>query len=356
MSTHNLDDLGWLTALDPGGMGRCIAELPWQCREAIDLARSIDLPERYSGAESIVILGLGGSAIGGDLVRTLVEKRCPVPILVNRDYGVPGFVNSHTLVFASSYSGNTEEVLTAVGAALERDAMCLAVTTGGELASQCRNQGLPVLQFDYDSQPRAALGYSFTTLLVLLERLGFVAEIAQPLDAALLALERLGAGLDVRVPESDNPAKRLARRLVGKLPVIYGAGHLSEVARRWKCQFNENSKGWAFWEVAPELNHNAVVGYEFPDGLLGSMHVLLLHSDLYRQRHRGRMEVTGEILREKGISHEFVEATGESVIAQLLSTIHLGDYVSYYLAALRGVDPTPVESIDYLKERLAQRS
>ncbi|HEM62397.1 MAG TPA: bifunctional phosphoglucose/phosphomannose isomerase [Chloroflexi bacterium] len=354
MSTVDLDEVATMERFDPGGMERRIAELPRQCREAMDLAKSLRFPEHYADADSIVILGLGGSAIGGDLVRTLVEQRCPVPLLINRDYGIPGFVNSHTLVLASSYSGNTEEVLTAVGAALGRDAMCLAITTGGELATLCSSRGLPVFRFDYESQPRAALGYSFTSLLVLLERLGFVADIAEPLGAALMALEKLGSVFGLNVPEANNPAKQLARRLEGRLPVIYGAGHLSEVARRWKCQFNENSKGWAFWEVAPELNHNAVAGYEFPEALRGNLHVLLLDSDLYRQSHRARMQITGEILRRREIAHEFVNVRGESTISQVLWAIHLGDYVSYYLAALRGVDPTPVESIAYLKERLAE--
>lgn len=354
MSTVDLDDAATMERFDPGGMGRRIAELPRQCREAMGLAKSLRLPEHYADADSIVILGLGGSAIGGDLVRTLVEQRCPVPFLVNRDYGIPGFVNSHTLVLASSYSGNTEEVLTAVGAALERDAMCLAITTGGELARLCSERGLPVLRFEYESQPRAALGYSFTILLVLLERLGFVTDVSSPLEDALFALEKLGSVWSVEVPEADNPAKQLARRLEDRLSVIYGAGHLSEAARRWKCQFNENSKGWAFWEVVPESNHNAVAGYEFPEGLRDNLHVLLLDSNLYRQSHRARMKVTGEILRQREIAHEFVNARGESTISQLLSTIHLGDYVSYYLAALRGRDPTPVESIAYLKERLAE--
>ncbi len=354
MSTINLDDLASIQRVDPGGMGRRIAELPQQCREAVGLVRTCHFPEEYGQAESIVILGMGGSAIGGDLVRTLVEDECPVPILIHRDYGLPAFVNDNTLIIASSYSGNTEEVLNALGAALRRHAMCVAITTGGELARVCRREGLPVIIFDYEAQPRAALGYSFTTLLVLLEELGFVAGLSSPLEASILEMEALRSQIGVEVAEADNPAKQLARRLEGRLPVIYGAGHLSEVARRWKCQLNENSKGWAFWEVIPELNHNAVVGYEFPQSLETSVRVLLLTSELYQPRQRARMEVTGEILGQKGIPCESIQVMGESIISQLLRAIHLGDYVSYYLAALRGVDPTPVASIAYLKERLAQ--
>jgi len=354
MNAVNLDDMASLQRIDPGGMGRHIAEFPGQCREAMGLVKSTGLPQEYGLADSIVILGLGGSAIGGDLVRALVEYECRVPMLVNRDYRLPAFVNDHTLIIASSYSGNTEEVLSALREALEREAMCMAITTGGELARTCRDQGLPVLTFDYQSQPRAALGYSFTMLLVLLEKLSFVSEVSAPLQAAIVALEQFRSRVGVEVPEADNPAKQMARRLEGRLPVIYGAGHLSEVARRWKCQFNENSKGWAFWEVLPELNHNAVAGYEFPDSVARNVHVLLLASELYLPRHRARMEVTSEILGQKGISHESVQVMGGSTIAELLWAIHLGDYVSYYLALLRGIDPSPVDSIAYLKERLAQ--
>lgn len=356
MSTVNLDDMASRQRIDPGGMDRRIAEFPWQCRQAIDLVESSALPEEYGQADSIVILGLGGSAIGGDLVRGLVEYECRAPVLVNRDYRLPAFVNDRTLVVASSYSGNTEEVLSALREALEREAMCLALTTGGELADLFRREGRPLITFEYDAQPRAALGYSFTMLLALLQRLGFVGQRSGRLEEAIEGLVSLGSLIGVEVPEADNPAKQLARRLEGRLPVIYGAGHLSEVARRWKCQFNENSKGWAFWEVLPELNHNSVAGYGFPDNVARDVHVLLLTSRLYHPRHLARIEVTSEILAQNGISHESVPVMGESLVAELLWAIHLGDYVSYYLALLRGADPTPVANIAYLKERLAQIS
>ena len=353
MNAVNLDDMASIQRIDPGGMGRHIAEFPGQCREAMGLVRSGGVPEEYGLADSIVILGLGGSAIGGDLVRALVEYECRVPMLINRDYRLPAFVNDHTLIIASSYSGNTEEVLSALREALEREAMCMAITTGGELARLFQREGLPLITFEYDSQPRAALGYSFTTLFALLQELGFVGDGSSGLEEAIEGLVPLGSRVGVEVPEVENPAKQMARRLEGRLPVIYGAGHLSEVARRWKCQFNENSKGWAFWEVLPELNHNAVAGYEFPDSVARNVHVLLLATELYLPRHRARMEVTSEILGQKGISHESVQVMGGSTIAQLLWAIHLGDYVTYYLALLRGVDPSPVDSIAYLKERLA---
>jgi glucose/mannose-6-phosphate isomerase len=354
MSRVDLDDIAFLEGIDPDEMGRRISELPLQCEAARSLVKESSLPDDYRNAEGIVILGLGGSAIGGDLVSNLVRDECSVPIFVNRDYDLPSFVGDQTLVVASSYSGNTEETLSAFRQALHRGAMPVAITTGGELADLCQREGLPLITFDYESQPRAALGYSFVTLLSVLEDLGYVSGKSAQLEDGIISLQRLGSEIGIQVPEADNPAKQLARRLEGRLPVIYGAGHLSEVGRRWKCQFNENSKNWAVWEVLPELNHNTVSGYEFPKTLAPEVHVLMLASDLYRPRHRVRMEVTGEILDQQGIAHEAIHIGGESPLSQVLWAIHFGDFVSYYLAAFNGVDPTPVSAISYLKRRLAE--
>ncbi len=350
----DLDDVAYLQRIDPDGMGARVSELPWQCKEAKALAEAYSLPIEYGLVDAIVVLGMGGSAIGGDLVRTLVQKECPIPIFVNRDYALPAFVNDHAMVIASSYSGDTEETLSAFAEALERGAWPLAITTGGKLAEICRERNLPLITFAYEAQPRAALGYSLVPLLVILQSLEFIAPKSGELEKAITLMEGLQAEIGVQVPERDNPAKKLARRLEGRLPVVYGAEHLSEVARRWKCQFNENSKGWAFWEVLPELNHNAVVGYDSPPTLAKEVRVLMLASELYRPRHRVRLQVTGEILAEKGIVHEVIPVQGQSPLSQALWAIHFGDYVSYYLAALRGANPTPVETIAYLKERLAQ--
>lgn len=353
MSMVDLDDMAYLRSVDPDGMGARVSELPSQCREARALVEAHSLPMEYRLVDEVVILGLGGSAIGGDLVRTLVQDQCSVPVFVNRDYDLPAFVDDRTLVIASSYSGETEETLAAFGEALERGAWPLAVTTGGRLAEICAKQALPLITFDYKSQPRAALGFSFVLIFGILRELDLIPDMVDQLEQAIALMESLQSEIGVQVPEEENAAKQLARRLEGCLPVVYGAGHLSEVARRWKCQFNENSKGWAFWEVLPELNHNAVVGYEFPTTMSEVARVLMLSSNLYHPRHQMRLQVTGEILSDKGIAHELIEVEGESRLSQALWAIHLGDYVSYYLAALRRVDPTPVRTIAYLKERLA---
>jgi glucose/mannose-6-phosphate isomerase len=350
----NLDDLNLSKKLDPEGMLARIAELPQQCRDAWANVQTFDLPADYARVNSIVVAGMGGSAIGGDLVRCLAEPECPVPIAVSRDYTLPSFVGPATLVIASSYSGHTEETLSAFAQARERGAKLLAITTGGELARQAREWGAPLLTFSYRSQPRAALGHSFTLLLGVVGKLGFIADQSADLEEAIAVMEALQGEIRETVPTTQNPAKQLARKIYGHLPFVYGAGALSEVAHRWKTQFNENSKAWGVFDLLPELNHNTVVGYEFPADLAEKVVVVMLTSPLDHPRTRVRFRVTGEILARRGVAWEMIEARGRSPLAHMLSTIHFGDYVSYYLAMLYGVDPTPVAIIAYLKERLAQ--
>ncbi|MFQ5811584.1 MAG: bifunctional phosphoglucose/phosphomannose isomerase [Anaerolineae bacterium] len=350
----DLDNWALFHEIDPDDMLGRITELPQQCRDAWANVRSFELPSEYRQINKIVILGMGGSAIGGDLLRALAEPECALPIVTNRDYTVPAFVNADTLVIASSYSGNTEETLTAFQEARKRGAALLAITTDGKLAQRARELGVPLLTFHYQSQPRAALGYSLVSLIGVVQKLGLIGDKVADLEEAIAVMEALQGEMRETVPVTKNPAKQLAKRLYGHLPVVYGAGYLAEVAHRWKTQFNENAKAWSFFEPLPELNHNAVVGYQFPEELAERILVVMLISSLDHPRHKARFQVTQEILTRRGIAYETVEARGESPLVQMLSAIHFGDYVSYYLAMLYGVDPTPVKTINYLKERLAQ--
>jgi len=346
----DLDDVGALKRNDPQGMGERIAELPWQCRQAWEIIEGQRFPADYARADSVVILGMGGSAIGGDLVCTLVRDLCPVPIFINREYDLPRFVGQGTLVIACSYSGDTEETLAAFQEASRRGAKLLALTTDGQLAQMTENP----LTFSYVAQPRAALGFSLVMLLGILTEIGFVPDPRPDLGEAIEVMEELGEKVREEVPTSQNRAKQLATLLLGKLPVIYGAQHLAPVARRWKGQFNENGKCFAFFEALPELHHNTVEAFPYPSELAERGVILLLISRLYHPRNILRFQVTEEMLDRYGIPHWSMEAKGRSPLSQVLSTIHLGDYVSLYLAALRGVDPSSVGTIAYLKERLAQ--
>jgi len=349
-----LDDLNRFRKLDPGGMLERIRELPQQCERAWDAVRSFALPDGYANPDGVIVLGMGGSAIGGDLAGALAGTESPAPCLVCRDYVLPAWVGPRTVVIASSYSGNTEETLSAFEEAVARGARLIAITTGGRLAARAQELGLPLLTFSYPAQPRAALGYSFIFLVGLFQKLGLLADKQHDLDEALQALACLQPTLDAVVPQAENPARQLAASLYQHFIVVYGAGHLGPVARRWRGQFAENSKAWAAYEEWPELNHNAVVGYEHPAALRDDIAVVLLASTLYHPRVQVRVQVTADLLARQGIPHHMIQVPGESALAQMLWAIHYGDFVSYYLAMLYGADPSPVQSIVYLKERLAQ--
>lgn len=349
-----LDDLSLFGHVDTDDMLGRVAELPRQCRDAWARAISLELPADDRPIRDIVILGIGGSAIGGDLLRTLVASECPVPIAVNRDYTLPAFVGPETLAIISSYSGNTEETLVTSELARQAGARLVAFTTGGQVAARSSEWGVPLFRHAYRSQPRAALGYSLIPLLGLLVQLGLVADKAADVEEAIAVMDAWQTEIRETVPFARNAAKQLAARLHEHLPVVYGSGYLSEVARRWKGQFNENAKQWGVFEQMPELNHNAVVGYDWPADLADKVIVVILRSSLDHPRNQVRFDVTAEILAQKGIASETVHARGERPLAQMLSAIHFGDYVSYYLAMLNRANPTPVETIAYLKGRLAE--
>ncbi len=350
----NLDDQRAIKSLDSDNMLERIEELPRQCVAAWQQSQQSPLPPDYRSIKQAVIVGMGGSAIGGSLLEGLIADECPIPLTVVRDYALPAFVRGpDSLVVACSYSGNTEETLSCFEQALARGTRALAITTGGKLATLARDAGAPVLQFDYRSQPRAAIGYSFVLLLGVAHRLGLIRDYSRDLEESADVMHTWQEQLAARVPEAHNRAKQLAAQLEGRLPIVYGAGFLAAVANRWKTQLNENAKHWAFFEVLPELNHNAVVGLGIPATIRDSIAVLMLRSPLDSPRIKQRWDVTYELLTREGVTALEVYGRGESALAQMLSLIHFGDYVSFYLAACNEVDPTPVERIAFLKKRLA---
>ena len=344
-----LDDIEALRRLDRGDMLGAAAALPGQVRDAWAISRSLSLPDTHRDVTAVAVLGMGGSAIGGDLVRAIWSDRLRVPVEVVRGYELPAWVGPSTLVVASSYSGSTEETISAFGQAAARKAPSAILSTGGTLLDVARRAKLPHLAFPGGGQPRAAVGYAITLLAGLLERAGL-------LELADAEIEAAAASADVRVaasapgiPTSDNDAKRLAWTIVDRLPIIEASGMLAAVARRWKTQLNENGKTTAAWEELPEATHNAVVGYAQPDTLKDHLLVVFLESDSDHERNALRARLSRELLDSAGLNHEVVRATGEGRFAQALDAIVRGDFASTYLAALYGVDPTPVESISMLK-------
>ncbi|MDO8568093.1 MAG: bifunctional phosphoglucose/phosphomannose isomerase [Dehalococcoidales bacterium] len=340
---------------DPAGMLACINGMAAQCRRAWHEAMDFKLPPGYSEINKVVISGMGGSAIGGDLLRSLVTAEAKVSIMVSRDYQLPAFVDARTLVVISSYSGNTEETLSSFDQALKNECKKLVITTGGKLMQIARRKNVPVFEFAYPGQPRAALGFSLLPIIAFLQRLGVIGDKSAEVAEMVQVLGEVSARMNEAVATTDNPAKQLAQRLYGKLPLIYGAGITAEVAHRWKTQLNENSKAWAFYDVFPELDHNAVVGYQFPKALAGKTRAVLLQAPS-SPRLELRIRVTCQLLEDAGVGCETINATGDSPLSQVMSLVSYGDYVSYYLAILYKIDPTPVKVIDYLKAQLAKGS
>lgn len=349
-----LDDLKNISKIDKKNIRRNIIDFPSQCEEAFKEVQEVEIPEDYKDISQVVICGMGGSAIGGSLIKGLVEKQANIPIIIKRDYTLPGFVNSNTLILAISYSGNTEEPLAVFRKAEEKKAKLLAIFTGGELEEIVNQLKCPFYKFSYSAQPRATLGYLFTSVLYLLSKIGIIDIDKKDFQKSIDSLKKQISNLDVENPKEQNPAKKIAQKIHQNIPVIYGAEFLAEVSRRWKTQFNENSKNFSFFEILPELNHNTISGYDFPEEIKQKFFVLLLVSEFYHSRNRIRFDIIKDILYQKDIPFYEVKTYGKTPLSHLLSAILLGDFVSFYLAILNKVDPSPLEMVNYLKDRLSK--
>ena len=354
---HDLDDPEELAAADPGDFLRVVEALPAQLGEAIGLARAVDGLPPAEGLRAIAVLGMGGSGISGELCRSVLAPLAPVPVVTIRNYDLPAWVGPDTLVFAVSYSGNTEETLSAFRQAAARGARIVAVTTGGALAEEAAAGGYPAVVVPGGLMPRAALGYVGMPPLVVCGRLGLAPGLDSALDEAVEVTARRAAECHRSVPGASNPAKGLAARLVGCLPLVWGSeGIAGAAAYRLKCQLNENAKVLAGWATFPELNHNEVVGL-YRSGGDGApnpapLGVVVLRHEGEPPRTARRIDVTRSLVSG---SVEFVEdvwARGSSPLARLLDLVTTGDHASTYLGIVRGVDPAPIAAIDTLKAAL----
>ncbi len=351
-----LDSRDIYERLDPHGLYGRIAALPEQIDEAWAAGRTLALPAAYRDAQRVVVLGMGGSGIGGSLMQALaIDIGARVPVSVVRGYTLPGYVGERTLVLASSNSGNTEETVATLRAAIAAGAPCVAIATGGKLAAIAREHSLPLLSFAWDGEPRSALGWSTATLLAICGGLGLLPDLGAELAAALDGMRALRRQVALDVLEVSNPAKQLARRLAGKLPVFVGAQALAPVAYRWCTQVNENAKSWAVAEELPEMNHNLPLGYGRPPELLPLLHVVLLRHAAMHPRIALRVEATVLQMREAGLTVEVLDVPGPSVLAQMLWAIQFGDFTSYYMGLLHGVEPSPVGALDWLKAYVGSR-
>ena len=353
----NLDNIQAMQNLDRENILGNYQDFPDQVEKCWSDWQKIALPTPYINAKSILILGMGGSAQGGGIVAGLAEKRSSIPIVMLRDYTLPGWVDKNTLVIAISYSGDTEEPIEALTQAVKLTEKIITISTGGKIYSIGSQNRALHYQIHYGSQPRAALGYSLTAVLAIFKKLNLIEISDDDIKEAVLLLRALQKKIDVSVPERRNMAKLLVQRISGKIPIIFGSGNLSEVARRFKGQFNENAKSASYFEIIPELNHNSLVGLEYPSDIKQKLFFLILQSKYGHSRNILRENITAQILEQRKLSYEsiMVQPSG-SEISEIMQMIMLGDFISYYLAILNNVQPNPVEIISVLKSKLAQET
>jgi glucose/mannose-6-phosphate isomerase len=352
--TDVLDDLGAIERLDSLSVLETVEGFADQCRRGWQLGGSaVALPEA-GGVESVVVLGMGGSGVSGDVVRSVVEPRLPIPFRVEKGYGpLPSWVGRTSLVFAVSYSGNTEETLSAATDALERGARLVTVATGGALAEMAEDHGLSHVAIPPGLQPRSALGLLTLPLLAVLDRMELVPPLEEDVEEAIDVLDGIAGRCHRKSPAHDNPAKSLAGRLVGKIPLVYGGHGLGATAAyRFKCDLNEYAKTPAFWNELPELNHNEIESWQ-AEATRDFGLVMLRDRDENTAISR-RFDITKELIGAPGADAWEVMSEGRSVLARLLSLLLVTQLAAIYLALARGIDPGPVEVLERLKQKLAE--
>jgi glucose/mannose-6-phosphate isomerase len=333
-----------IRATDPADMLGDVLAQPAQLADAVWRAESAGL-RSADLAGGLVVAGMGGSAVGGDLAAGVLSGRATRPVTTIRGYDLPPWVGPETLVLCASYSGDTEETLACFEAAGAAGAPRAVVTSGGALGEAARAEGVPLMGVPGAFQPRAAVVYMAVAALEAAAACGAAPSIRAEIEGAAGLLGELAAewGPDA-APESD--AKRLAVALRGTVPVVYGAGATAPAARRWKTQVNENASMPAFASELPEADHNEVCGFAPP------LAAVFLDDPELDPRLRERIGLTADLLADAAPAIERVEARGSTPFERVMSLVLLGDLVSVYLAVLAGVDPTPVPAIDRLKERL----
>ncbi len=342
--------------IDKSAMLEVLLDFPRQCQNAFDIGQSIEkLPEKKD-FQKIIFAGVGGSAIGADLVRSYLYFKSRVPILVVREYDLPNFADNQTLVFISSYSGNTVETLSAYVQAIEKGASVIVISSGGKIKECAQRDNVTFVQVPLGLPPRYALGFLSIIPLCILGKLGVINDVEAAVSGVVKVLEELKAtNLNQHVGIKDNLAKYVAQKIYNKFPVVYCASINFDVAAvRLRSQLNENSKVLALSGCLPEMDHNEIVGWQNPKKLIKDFFVVMFRDNGTDARVNKRMDITRDILRRAQVNVLEISSRGEDLLSRIFSLIYIGDFISFYLAILYGIDPAPTERIDYLKQELAR--
>lgn len=342
-----------MTEIDTSNMYDILKNFHSQISEAVEIGKSSEFFsfDKY-GIKNIIINGLGGSAIGGDLIRSYTHYNSTVPVYINRNYHLPGFAGKDTLSVISSYSGNTEETISAYKESKSKECRIICISSGGKVEKMALEHKDRFVKIPGGLQPRCALGYSFFVLLTVLSEFPFLSLENENIKNVIENIKRDSEIYSLFDPEK-NKALKIAKQLFNKLPVIYSSNDILDVVNlRWRGQISENAKQLAYGNVYPEMNHNELVGWEKNRDILNKIIVVFLKDIDDNERIKTRMEITEEIYKKHASDVISVSGEGETRLERIFNLIYLGDWVSYHLALLNKVDPTPVDAITYLKEKL----
>jgi len=342
--------------LDKSNMLDLLLDFPEHCKAALDLAGKSNVLFKKRDFKNIVFAGLGGSAIGADLVRSYLYFESKIPIQVFREYELPAFINESTLIFLSSYSGNTEETLSAYAQAKEKGATLIVISSDGKLKEYAQSDNVTFIGIPQGSPPRCNLGYLSIIPLCILAKLSLIKDVNLSVNQMIKTLEELkNKNLNPSIGGKDNIAKAVALKLLNKFTIVYSASvHFDICVTRFRGEIAENSKALASSHVFPEMNHNEIVGWEQPKRVFKNFVVVMLRDKNMHPRLALRMDITRDIIKKEGPQVLEIWSRGENLLSRIFSLIYIGDFVSYYLAILYGIDPTPVDKVTYLKNRLSE--
>lgn len=324
--------------------------LPEQLLEAWDETNKVNLPDNYKRTKRVLVCGMGGSALGGRVVKAFAADNALVSIDISTDYKLPGYVDRETMVIVSSYSGNTEETLSALDDALARQAPVFVITAGGKLLDMAQEKDLPCYQIDprYNpsNQPRLAVGYSIGSIFAVLVNAGMISVTGNDIKNTIEFLKREQENL-------RNRGENLAGEIKDKLPVLVASEHLVGSAHIFKNQLNETSKSFSVLFDLPELNHHLMEGLKHPLSVTSQLKFIFFISSIYHERVHKRYPLTIDVVQKNNIATHEVYLNAENKLYQVFELIALGSYAQMYLGELYGEDPLAIPWVDYFKEKMA---
>ncbi len=354
-----------LEKIDKSNMLNLCVKTPEYCQDAIQRAKKIKIPNevkvskkitiKYKKPQNIIITGMGGSAIGGEILQDWLQDKLPIPIQICRNYTLPAYANRNTLVFAISYSGETEETLSAFIDAIRRKCMTITISSGGHLLSFSKKLQIPHVIIPKGLPPRAAIPYVFFPLPIVIGKIHILPNVEKDIKETIWVLKEVGRENSPQILTKTNLSKRLALQLKETIPAIYGFGQFRAIAHRMKTQFNENSKLLSVYDVFPELNHNEAVGWEVSEDLAKKFSVILIRDHDEPPEIKHRIEMTKLLALHKAQKVLEIYARGKGRLAKMFSVLLVGDLVSVFLAILQGVDPAPVKTIDLIKREMNRK-